>query len=186
MRHEVTKDFTQNVKAKFMGCFWVIVKSPNKMKLKSAWQIAKEKEIKNIRSGWFNVCFLFLCVCVLYLPSLLKLLSDVTAFTKSGTSVQVLEPSQWARQTAPLPSIQIMADNKNAIPNFRTRKTKAHNIHILIEQPITSVSQHNQMAGGGIIRPNYGNTVCNRWDIKHNALSLWLWILSQQYNPGDS
>lgn len=129
MRHEVTKDFTQNVKAKVMGCFWVIVKSPNKMKLKSAWQKAKEKEIKYIRAGCalFNMCF-FVFVRVLYLPSLLKLLSDVTAFTKSGTSVEVLEPSQWARQTAPLPSIQIKADNKNAIPNYVTRKTKAHNI----------------------------------------------------------
>lgn len=42
-------------------------------------------------------------MCVSYLPSLQASLSVVTAFTKSGTSHQVLEPSQWARQTAPLP-----------------------------------------------------------------------------------
>lgn len=158
-RHETwgnLKDFTQYVKAEFMRCFWLIVKSPDKMKLKSAWQKAKEKEIKNIWIGYtlFYVCF-FLCVCVSYLPSLLTLLSDMTAFTKSGTSVQVLEPSQWARQTAPLPNkIQIMADIKNVIPDYIPRQTKPHSIN-LMKGTFTSVSQHNQMAGGGIIRSNY-------------------------------
>lgn len=125
---------------------------------------AKENEIKNIRIGYalFYVCFF--CVCVSYLPSLLTLLSDMTAFTKSGTSVQVLEPSQWARQTAPLPNkIQIMADIKNAILwlQYIPQQTKAHCIN-LMKGTFTSVSQHDQMAGGGIIRSNYWNTVCNR------------------------
>lgn len=30
------KDYTQYVKAEFMGCFWLIVKSSSKMELKSA------------------------------------------------------------------------------------------------------------------------------------------------------
>lgn len=38
-----------------------------------------------------------------YLPSLLPF-SVVTALTRTETSVQVLDPSQWARQTAPLPN----------------------------------------------------------------------------------
>ena len=38
-----------------------------------------------------------------HLPSLTGPLSDVTAFTTRGTSLHVLEPSQWARQAATLP-----------------------------------------------------------------------------------
>lgn len=97
------------------------------------------------------------CVCVTYLPSLLSVISDVTAFTRSGTSVQVLEPSQWARQTAPLPNnIYItMAQIIHDIPHYTTyRQTKVHSINLL-KGEFTSVSQHNQMAGGGIIRSNY-------------------------------
>lgn len=39
-----------------------------------------------------------------HLPSLTGLLLEVTALTMRGTSVHVLEPSQCARQVAPLPS----------------------------------------------------------------------------------
>lgn len=109
------------------------------------------------KSGTFFVCF-----WVLYLPSLLTSLSDVTAFTRSGTSVQVLEPSQWARQTAPLPNkVQIMADIKNAIPDCTRRQTEAKRIN-LNKRMFTGVSQHNQMAGGGIIRSKYWHTAYNR------------------------
>lgn len=45
----------------------------------------------------------WVCVRGLNLPSVLWSDRDVTAFTISGTSLQVLEPSQCARQTAPLP-----------------------------------------------------------------------------------
>lgn len=41
-----------------------------------------------------------------HLPSLTGLLLEVTALTMRGTSVHVLEPSQCARQVAPLPSEQ--------------------------------------------------------------------------------
>lgn len=38
-----------------------------------------------------------------HLPAFTGLLNAMTALTKRGTSVRVLEPSRWARQVAPLP-----------------------------------------------------------------------------------
>lgn len=54
-----------------------------------------------------------------YLPSLLPF-NELTALTRTETSVQVLDPSQWARQTAPLPNeiqVRSVVGNKTDTPD---------------------------------------------------------------------
>lgn len=71
-----------------------------------------------------------------YLPSLLPF-SELTALTRRETSVQVLEPSQWARQTAPLPNeIQVRSV-------VGENKQKEEQSTFLLKGTITSVSQYN-------------------------------------------
>lgn len=54
----------------------------------------KQRKESKEHLNWMCIFIMCVCLCVSYLPSLLKLLSDMTAFTRSGTSDQVLEPSQ--------------------------------------------------------------------------------------------
>lgn len=66
-----------------------------------------------------------------YLPSLLPF-SVVTALTRTETSVQVLDPSQWARQTAPLPNdTQVVADKMDT--SDERVQTKGATKHISIK-----------------------------------------------------
>lgn len=44
---DIWKDYTQYVKAEFMGCLWLIIKSPDKMQLKSTEGKAKERRKKH-------------------------------------------------------------------------------------------------------------------------------------------
>lgn len=57
-----------------------------------------------IKTNKYKICALIKSGLIFsYLPSLLPF-SVMTALTRRETSVQVLDPSQWARQTAPLPN----------------------------------------------------------------------------------
>lgn len=90
------------------------------MKFQSACFNNKGEEIKNVSKqfnleGLFDLfLFFYFLESVSHLPSLLVLLSNVTAFTRSRTSFQVLNPSQWARQTAPLPDKEIQLFNQES------------------------------------------------------------------------
>lgn len=68
-----------------------------------------------------------------YLPSLLPF-SVVTALTRTETSVQVLDPSQWARQTAPLPNEtqvrSVVADKRDTSEERVQTKGAAKHISI--------------------------------------------------------
>lgn len=89
-----------------------------------------------------------------YLPSLLPF-SVATALTRTETSVQVLDPSQWARQTAPLPEeTQVRSVAADETDTCDERST------FLLKGTVTSVSQYNQVASSGIVGSDYRNALC--------------------------
>lgn len=84
------------------------------------------------RGCWIRFCFFVFLESVSHLPSLLVLLSNVTAFTRSRTSSQVLNPSQWARQTAPLPDKEIQLFNQESF-NHQSLSTERKRKDLLMK-----------------------------------------------------
>lgn len=127
------------------------------MKLQSACFNNKGEEIKNVSKqfnleGLFDLfLFFYFLESVSHLPSLLVLLSNVTAFTRSRTSFQVLNPSQWARQTAPLPDKEIQLFNQESFNHQLIIITRKREKESSDEELFTSMSKYYQMTGGGII-----------------------------------
>lgn len=151
-----------------MGCFGIIIESPNKMKLQSACFNNKGEEIKNVSKqfnleGLFDLfLFFYFLESVSHLPSLLVLLSNVTAFTRSRTSFQVLNPSQWARQTAPLPDKEIQLFNQESFNHQLIIITRKREKESSDEELFTSMSKYYQMTGGGIIWSDHWHTVWSK------------------------
>lgn len=93
MRHEVIQ---KTIPSMLRLSLWDVFDSSLNPPTRWSSSLHNGKQKKGIKEP-LNRTLIFImraCLCVSYLPSLLTLLSDITAFTRSGTSDKVLEPSQ--------------------------------------------------------------------------------------------
>lgn len=93
MRHEVIQ---KTIPSMLRLSLWDVFDSSLNPPTRWSSSLHNGKQKKGNKEHLNRMCSFIMCVClcVSYLPSLLTLLSDMTAFTRSGTSDKVLEPSQ--------------------------------------------------------------------------------------------
>ncbi len=116
MRHEVIQ---KTIPSMLRLSLWDVFDSSLNPPTRWSSSLHNGKQKKGIKEP-LNRTLIFImraCLCVSYLPSLLTLLSDITAFTRSGTSDKVLNHhSEQGKQLHIL--IQFNHGIKNLFPDY--------------------------------------------------------------------